>query len=113
MMKVTDYKSKNPQWALAHFFDCWKRRAWKQILKHVQSSWLARHKEPNKTLRTSLHTLVDAEDMGIILHKKRSAHILLVSIQRKLQTGEIVQSHRKVKLAYEDGKWRVDPKSII
>jgi hypothetical protein len=112
MMKTTDYKPKNPQWALAHFFDCWKRRAWKQILEYVQLSWIARHKDPSKVLRTSLHTLVNAEDMQIIFHKKRSAHILLVRIQRKSNTA-IDQSQQKVKLFYEDNKWRVDPESIV
>jgi len=112
MMKISDYKRKNPGWALAHFFDCVKRRAWKQILEYVQLSWLARHKEPNRVLRTSLHTLIDAEDVRIISHKKRRAHILLVNIQRKSNTG-IDQSHRKVKLVYEGQKWRVDPGSII
>lgn len=112
MMKTTDYKPKNPQWALAHFFDCWKRRAWKQILEYVQLSWLTQHEDPSKALRTSLHTLVDAKEMRIIFHKKRNAHILLVNIQRKLNT-DVDQSQREVKLSYEDNKWRVDPESLI
>jgi len=115
MMKATDYKSKNPQRVLAKFFDCCKRRAWKQILKHVQSSWLARHKEPSKELRMAFRGIYDVEDMGIIFHKKRTSHTLSVNIKRSIEGKShtsIVQSHREAKLTYEEGKWRVDPESI-
>ncbi len=112
-MKISDYKSKNPTWALAHFFDCWKRKAWKQILEYVQLSWIARNKEPSKILRMSLPPLIDTEFIQVISHKKRSASVLLVNIQRRLKNTGLDHLQQEVKLFYEDEKWKVDPESII
>lgn len=111
MIKQKNYKEGSPEWVMAKFFDCWKRRAWKQMLDYVQPSWLAIHKEPNKILRLSLHTLVDTEFIQLNANTGVVA-IFLVSISKK---SYVVASQWQyaIRLVREGKKWGIDPKSVI
>jgi len=107
MIRIRDYKPDTPEWVMANFFNCWKRRAWAQMLNYIQPSWLALHEEPNKVLRQSLYTLIDAEFIqrnattGIVA-------VFLMNIHRKLYTITD-QSTQAVRLVREGKRWGIDP----
>jgi len=111
MIRVRDYKPDSPEWVMASFFDCWKRRAWAQMLKYVQPSWLAKYEQPNKILRQSLHTLVDTEFIQMNANTGIVA-VFLVGIRRKLYT---ITDHsiQAVRLVREGKKWGIDPSYLI
>lgn len=103
MIKIRDYKPNSPEWVMAKFFDCWKRRAWVQMLNYVQPPWLTRHKEPNKVLRLSLNKLVNTEFIQMNANTGIVA-VFLVNISKKVH---------EVRLVREDKRWGLDPSSII
>lgn len=111
MISTHDYKPNSPGWVMARFFNCWKRRAWVQMLAYVQPSWLVQHEEPNRVLRLSLHTLVDAEFVQINAETGITT-VFLVNIDRK-SSYHRDQSVKAVRLVREGKKWGIDPKSII
>jgi len=111
MIKIRDYKPYSPEWVIAKFFDCWKRRAWVQLLDYVQLSWLNQYDEPNRILRLSLQTLDNAEFVQVNANTGAVA-VIIVDIYLKLKTG-IDKSRHSVRLVYENGRWGVDPRSII
>lgn len=111
MIKANDYKPGSPEWAMAKFFSCWKRRAWTQILDYVQPSWLSRYEDPKRTLRLSLHKLIDA-DFRQMNANTGIAAVFLVEIYGKGNTFSD-RSIRAVRLVREGKKWGVNPSSII
>jgi len=111
MIKIRDYKPNTPEWVMAKFFSCWKRRAWSQILDYVQPSWVARHAEPNRFLRYSLHRLVNAE----FIQRNATTEVVavyLMKISRKTYAITTEMTYA-VKLVREGKKWGVDPNSLI
>ena len=62
MIKAKRYKPKSPEWVMAMFFNCWRRRAWKQMLPYTQNSWVAQYGEKaSKQIKILLRgMLVDA-----------------------------------------------------
>ena len=111
MIKIREFKPNSPGWVMAKFFNCWKRRAWVQMLAYIQPSWLAQHEEPNRTLRLSLHTLVDAEFVQVNAETGITT-VFLVDIRRK-SDYHADQSVKAVRLVREGKKWGIDPGSII
>lgn len=111
MIIIRDYKLNSPEWVVANFFDCWKRKAWIQILDYVQPSWLNRYDEPNRILRLSLPTLANAEFIQVNANSGAVA-VLLVEIYLKTYMG-IEPLRRAVKLVHGEGRWGIDPDSII
>lgn len=111
MIAIRDYKLNSPEWVVAKFFDCWKRRAWQQILDYVQLSWLNQYDEPNRMLRRSLHTLADAEFIQVNANTGAVA-VILVDIYIKSYKGINITRH-SVKLIHEEGQWGIDPRSIV
>ena len=107
MIKIRDYKPNTPEWAMANFFNCWKRRAWVQMLDYVQPSWIARYEEPSRALRASLYKLVDTEFIqrndttGIVA-------VFLVDIHREFY-GVTDRAKQPVRLVREGKKWGIDP----
>lgn len=108
MIKIRDYKPNSPEWVMAKFFDCWKRRAWIQILDYVQPSWLAQHKEPNRVLRLSLHNLIDTEFIQMNANTGIVA-VFLVDFHREGYAVAV----QEVRLVRESKRWGLDPSSII
>ena len=107
MIRERDYKPDSPEWVMAKFFSCWKRRAWVQILDYVQPSWLAKQEEPRKALKMLLYRLVNAEFVqrnattGIVA-------VFLVDIHREFY-GVTDQTKQPVRLVREGKKWGIDP----
>jgi len=111
MIKPNDYKLDSPEWVMAKFFSCWKRRAWSQMLSYVQPSWVAKHEDPNRVLRQSLQGLVDVD----FIQRNATTGVVavyLMNIHRKLYTIT-VQSTQTVRLVREGRKWGIDPTYLI
>ncbi len=110
MIKIKNYKQGSPEWVMAKFFDCWKRRAWKQMLDYVQPSWLAIHKEPNKVLRLSLDKLIDIQFVQVNA-KTGVIAIFQINIRTRFHSSDDI-ALKAVRLVREGKKWGVDPRNI-
>ena len=110
MIKIRDYKPDTPEWVMAKFFNCWKRRAWSQILDYVQPSWLAQYEDPNRVLKMLLGRLVNAEFVQMNANTGIVA-VFLVRIHKRFYT-EDYESVQKVRLVRKGKKWGIDPNSI-
>lgn len=107
MIKSKDYKQGSPEWVMAKFFDCWKRRAWKQMLDYVQPSWIFQYKDPSRILRISFSKLINVD---LVQMNANTGAVAIFSIKLFRETG---LSWPLVKLVRERKKWGVDPRSII
>ena len=111
MIRIRDYKPNSPEWVMAKFFSCWKRRAWMQMLDYVQPSWIAQHEEPNKVLKQSLSRLINAEFIQVNANTGIVA-VFLISVHTRTSYFDD-QSNKAVRLVREGKKWGVDPNSIV
>jgi len=111
MINSRNYKIDTPEWVMARFFECWKLRAWKQMLGLIQSSWSSQYKDPSKALRMMLGKFVSVEFVQMNANTGAVA-VFLMNISKELYSVPI-QSRLAVKLIREGKKWVVDPRSLI
>lgn len=111
MIKSKNYKQGSSEWVMAKFFDCWKRRAWKQMLDYVQPSWLHQYKDPSRMLRMILNKLVSAEFVQV---NANTGVVAVFAMKVFRETYSVIGlSYPSVKLVREGKKWAVDPRSLI
>ena len=115
MIKIRDYKADSPEWVMAKFFDCWKRRAWKQMADYIQLSWLDAMPDPSKMLKS--HFNVKLLDVNFIQVNARTGVVTEFLIELDVSEKAV----HKIRLICETapmrpspkGKWGVNPTSIV
>jgi hypothetical protein len=115
MIKVKDYKQDSPEWVIAKFFDCWKRRAWKQITDYVQLSWLSVYSEPKKRLKSCFsRKLIDANLIQVNARSGVVTDILVeFDISQKLVSEIRLICEKAPMRTSAKGKWGVNPASVF
>ncbi len=115
MIVIRDYKPNSPEWVMANFFDCWKRRAWVQMADYIQLSWLNAMPASIKMLKS--HFNVKLLDANLIQVNARTGVVTEFLIEVDVPKKAVI----KVRLICETapmrpspkGKWGVNPTSIV
>ena len=118
MINPKMHKKGSPEWVLAKFFEAWKRRAWKQMVDYIKSSWLVIYKEPDTWLKLTFNPeLIDAR---LIQASGRTPAVIeyLVEIEYKAPLAIAKKSVSKIRLyskmtSLQETVWGVDPTTII
>lgn len=114
MINQRKYEVNSPEWVMAKFFDCWKRRAWKQILHYIQASKLAHYQEPNRWIRQILRSKLISVEFIQVNARTSVVAVFLVRIKTRIKPyAPVDEALKKVKLFREGKKWGVIPGSII
>lgn len=116
MMEAVSYKPKSPEWTLAMFFDCWRRRAWQQMLAYTQYSWVADYGEmASRFIKAALRgRFVSAE----FIQRNNTTSVAveyLIKIRYKTWGRDAVGRSKisKIKLIHNKGAWGVVPESVM
>ena len=115
MIKSKKYKSESPEWVIAQFFDCWRRRAWRQILFYIRSSWIDRYEDmASGMIKAVLNSrLVDADFVQLNANTGAVVEFLIEITFRSWGDYSVNEKAvTKIRLFRERKKWRVDPDSI-
>jgi len=118
MINPKTHKQGSPEWVLAKFLEAWKRRAWKQMVDYVRSSWLDIYTEPDKWLKLTFNPeLIDAR---LIQASGRTPAVTeyLVEIEYKAPFAIQKKVVSKIRLysemkPFKEVVWGVDPTTII
>lgn len=108
MINPQSYKLDSPEWVLAKFLECWKRRAWKQMLNYVRKSWLEKHQDPSKVLRSLLNFKLISADLIQINANTGTVAVFLMQLQYRGFTFDNISSI-EIKLFRESKRWGVSP----
>ncbi len=108
MLNPQNYKKDSPEWVLAKFLECWKKRAWRKILIFTRPSWLKKQGDPSRAIRFILNRkIVDAEFLQVNAQTPAVTSLLVQIDSGFLYT--IDSSKYEIKLFRENKKWGVDP----
>ena len=115
MIRAKKYKPESPEWVLAQFFDCWQRRAWRQILSYVRASWIDRYEEmASGMIKAVLNSrLIDTRFVQLNADTGAVVEYLVEISYRAWSDYSLTDTvTTKIRLFRERKKWRVDPDSI-
>lgn len=118
MINPKMHKQGSPEWVLAKFFETWKRRAWKQMVDYIRSSWLDIYTEPDKWLK--LIFKLELIDARLIQANARTPAVTeyLIEIEYKAPLAIAKKGVSKIRLysritSLQEVVWGVDPTTII
>lgn len=112
MMKARKYKSGSPEWVMAMFFDCWKRRQWRKILNYTQGS--------RQTYQMKMILDGRLTDARLIQRNDTTPVVAEYLVETNTYSGRQPNKHSivestisKVRLIRERKGWSVIPESVM